>query len=714
MGNPFKRPSIPDQIIAAPDLQAQAQVVGAPFAKPTVRGVAAVPTTNTLEQLAAGLSELNPALQQYVGIVGKKYTASEIARGESEQARNKTKGDYADLVRSGEIAPGQSRAYEDAYQTQEVKRHASQFAPALTDAWSKSGVSNLDAGTEAFDTFSTNFAKQWDTDHLSKTGADGKPIPKYSPLQIKDAGYADTQAAAISHLAAHNTNVVIDERTKKGEDTVAANTQAFIESALIGTDGQPLEPHARNMTQAAAQIKELGDTMAANGMRTSVVTKNQILGLQQSAIDHKDPSILRQAGAAIDASRDKSAPITGTKDWLGNNQVREHIANLQTSEMNAQEARLRLIAKGATWQARFKTMQLEEAVHVGAETETLRQQKTTVLRDAVMGAVLDAAHPTPAELATQKDALFKLKQHDGTAGDLVEQTLYAREHPKQMERTKQAQDISEMELSRQVMEHPTSPQTSELIDYALRHEQISGEAHRRLQGMQDDVRGPMKALVNDPIMRHAIQAIHDGAIPHLEAVTGRESESAGLAENQAWKEAFAYSKSHPDKTPSEVAEFMLKHRSSPIIESYNLIRADEVKQAKRQQEIVDLALKESDVQAIQGHTKINRQKNSHGEYFRQGPDEELQVMKAQAQTELIQRQDARQSALDAENAKNAAGILKEGHDAARRFNGKESVTEADTQERAAIRAEFDRRFPHRSEADRAAGTETIWLQRHPK
>jgi hypothetical protein len=663
MGNPFaKRPAIADEIIQAPDLQPQAQIVGAKYAAPTVRNVAQVPKENQLEQLAAGLAEINPAIQQFVGMSAKKYTASEIARGEADQLKNKTA--YADLVRSGEIAPGQSRAYEDAYLTQEVKKHADQFAPALTSAWSQSGVSQLDAPPGAFDTFANDFAQKWNTDHLTKTGADGTTIQKYSPLQLHDAGYSTTQNAAIAHLAAHDTNVVIDERTKKGEDVVASNVQSFLNDALTGPDGNLLEPHARDLTTFAAKTADLIKSMTATGMATSKATENVILGIRQTAIDHKDPSILRDGGAAIDASRDKFAAITKTRGWMGNGPVREHIANLQQSEINAKEARLQLIAKGETEEERSKLYKLEHDAHTGALTESMRQIRTTVLRDAVMGAVKDAAHPTPAELATQKDKLFELKQHDGTAGDAVEQTLYMREHPKQLERTKQAQDVSEMELSRQVMEHPTSPQTSEMIDYALRHEQISGDAHRRLQGMQDDVRGPMKVLVNDPIMRHAIQAIHDGAIPHLEAVTGRESESAGLAENQAWKEAFAYAKSHPEKTPSEVAEFMLKHRGSPIIESYNLVRADEVKQAKIQKQITDLALKETDVQAIQAHTKIARQKNSHGEWFRQGPDEELQVMKAQAQTELIQRQDA-------ENAKNAAGILKEGHDAARRFNGKD-------------------------------------------
>jgi hypothetical protein len=709
MGNPFaKRPTIADEIIQAPDLQPQAQIVGSPYAKPTVRGVAEVPKTNQLEQLAAGLAEINPAIQQFVGMSAKKYSASEIARGEADQLKNKTA--YADLVKSGEIAPGQSRPYEDAYLTQEAKRHADQFAPALTSAWSQSGVSQLDAPPGAYDKFANDFAQKWNTDHLTKTGADGTTIQKYSPLQLHDAGYADTQNAAIAHLAAHNTNVVIDERTKKGEDTVAANTQSFINDALLGTDGQPLEAHARNFAPAAAKIADLIKSMTATGMATSKATENVILGIRQAAVDAKDPSILRQAGEAVDASRDKYAAITKTRDWIvGNNPVREHIANQLQVEINAQEARVKLIAKGKTLEERAKNYQIEEDAHMGGLTETMRQQKVAILRDTVFAAVMDEANPTPAELATRKDAQYKLKQLDGSAGFAVEQTLAALEHPKQLERTKQAQDVSEMELSRQVMEHPTSPHTSEMIDYALRHEQISGDAHRRLQGMQDDVRGPMKALVADPIMRHAIQAIHDGAIPHLEAVTGRESESAGLAENQAWKEAFAYAKSRPEATPAEVAEYMLKHRGGPIIESYNLVRADEVKQAKINKQVQDLALSETTVKAIQQNTSINRRKNSHGEWYHQTPEQELQVMKAQAETERI-------ALMDKENAKNAAGILKEGHDAARRFNGKDPVMtqgEADTQERAAIRAEFDRRFPHRSEADRAGATETIFLQRHP-
>ncbi len=113
-----------------------------------------------------------------------------------------------------------------------------------------------------------------------------------------------------------------------------------------------------------------------------------------------------------------------------------------------------------------------------------------------------------------------------------------------------------------------------------------------------------------------------------------------------------------------MAGYILKHRASAIIETFNQVRADEVKQAKIQKQISDMALSETNVKAIQRNSQQGGDhKNSHGEWYHQGPEEELQVMRAQAEPERIALMDRT----------NASGILKEGHDAARRFNGKDPV-----------------------------------------
>ena len=126
--NPFSknRPAIADEIVQAPDLQPQAQVVGSPYKAPTEREVSRVPQTNQLEQLASGLSEIEPALQQYAGRLGEKYTAEEQAAG--IEAARKSGEPLAEAVRRKQLAPGASRQFTDAYQT-EIARQRGQTTP---------------------------------------------------------------------------------------------------------------------------------------------------------------------------------------------------------------------------------------------------------------------------------------------------------------------------------------------------------------------------------------------------------------------------------------------------------------------------------------------------------------------------------------------------------------------------------------------------------
>jgi hypothetical protein len=474
---------------------------------PTSREVAVPSSDNSLMQLGRSLATIEPTVQVWAGKRGREYAQSEIDRATADSAKTQTA--MGNVVREGLLAGGASKFYVNTTMALDAKKHAEEFQSSLVDAWMQSDTHTSD-DPHAFEKFASDFTTKYNSDHLN-SATDGSP--KYTPAQLQEAQYSQTQTEAINQLRLHNTNIRIDERTQAGVDAYTGLAVAGLKNAMVGPDGHPLEDHEIDLTKWAFDLKQAANAFYKAGGRNSQLTAMDTTVAMATSMETGNAYLITKAGEAMDAMRPSAYPITRTTEWMQKAQAaKEHIANRQQVAITEQEARVKLIAKGATWQDRLKKYQMEEDAHVGGLTEIMRQQKTTVLRDAAMGAVLDESNPTPAELATRKDALLKLKQFDGSAGFAVEKTLSELEHPKQLERTKQAQDISEMNLSRIVIKNPTSPQTSEMIDFALRDHTITGEAHRRLQGMQDDVRGPMKALFADPIMSHAIQSIHDAAI----------------------------------------------------------------------------------------------------------------------------------------------------------------------------------------------------------
>jgi len=709
--NPFKgRPSIPDTILQTPDLTPQAQVVGAQYAKPTVRNVAQVPTTNTLEQLAAGLAELNPALQQYAGRLGEKYSEEEKAGG--LEAARKAGVPLAEAVRLKQLAPGASPQFQDSYQTEIVRQRGQKYAASQYEAWSKRQDIHESDDSRLMTQFLSDHKAEFDQANL--TNADGTPT--FTPRQLKLGGYATSQEEADATLTRHNADLRINARTAKGIDTFTAGVQQILTQGTTGLDGQPRPEHEMDYPVMAKKADDLMRTALATGLSTAQATDILAHGAHQAAIEQLNPQISREFGAAVDAMRSKDAPLTGTAKWVTYNQTsREHISAQLHSQLVAQTF-------------------LEDQAVLGTPAERIARKqgavasadaKSDYARQELRQKELDQAHTdnvfdfpdlhamSPANIKEQ-DRRLSIARLDSPAHAAVlgEQVMKQREHRADLG-DKETFPQTEMKLRAEITQHPGSTQTSGMIDQAMRDHTIGVEGWLRSHELNKTMgQADLKyhKFLSDPGYTVLESGVGKASLKDETALFGTENIAETMARSDFRQQAVNYLDHTPNPSMAVFLQEMRKH-VEPTAFNYNPMAKEEnqrlTKEKAKQQAIIDLALKDSDVTAIQSHTKINRQKNSHGEYFRQGPDEELQVMKAQAQTELIQRQDA-------ENAKNAAGILKEGHDAARRFNGKPTQAEADSQERAAIRAELDRRFPHRSEADRAAGTETIFSQRHPK
>jgi hypothetical protein len=589
--NPFKRPTIQDDIIASPDLTPQAKIVGSPYAPSTVRNVAEVPKTNQLEQLAAGLADINPAIQQFVGIQGKKYTASELAAADS--ASMKTNSELAEATREGFVAPGASRLFEDRFQTNLVKRHADGYAPALAEAWAQSGVSQLDAPQGAFEKFVGEFTTRYNTDHLEQPGNDGTSVPKYSPKQLADAKYKEIQDAAIANLNAHNTNVVIDARTQHGFDVFAGNVQNFVKDSLVGTDGQPLDTHDRNYAPAAAKIADLMHNsttgMYSGGMTNQKMTEMTALGVMQTAIDARDSSVIDRMGAAIDASRDKSSPITGTQVWIKHaTATKEHVASITMTDIVHAEEVMKIKAQG-TPDERLKLAQDQAANLKGAVKETAQNQEAHALKDVVYN-FPDPFHMTPDELLQQKAHLAELRKKDPTEALSAETTLHALRHPQELLGTAHTQSMNEMTLARMVDANPSSPQTARAMDLALQHGDIDGAAWNRLHNDTEARRnGPLQKMLAQPSVSHMLGSIEKGGVANIEKMTGSESLAGGLARMDAERVVQSYLKVHPQATDLDVVDELAK-RSQGIVDGRNSVRVEEISQQKEQKRITDQIL----------------------------------------------------------------------------------------------------------------------------
>ncbi len=670
MANPFKRPAIADEIVQAPDLQPQAQIIGAPYKAPTEREVAQVPNVNQLEQFAAGLSELNPALQQYAGRLGQQSTAQQLAKADEDHLR--TQKSYGDAVREGLIEPGQSRFYEDRYKTLDAKRYADDYAADLTNAWSQSGVAQLDAPPGAFEKFSTDHAAQYNKDHLY----DGATA-KFSPKQLADSQYGFIQHEAIAHLNAHNTSVIVDERTKKGEDTLASSVESAIGRSLVGTDGQPLEPHARNFAPAAVEIAATEKAMRETGMRGTRATQMVVLGIAQASKNAKDSTLVNTIGQAVDQERKERgvAPITKTNDFITmSGPVRDHIVAQQHQDLVAKNYLEDQAILGTDEQRIAGKRSAVDASRMKNdwERQDLQLKQLTQAHTNNVFNFPDLQAMSPADVAEQDRRLEEVrKDSPAHAEHLGEQVMKQREHRADLG-DKEAFPQTEMQLRAEITQHPGTTKTTGMIDQAMKDHRIGVEGWLRSHELNKTMgQADLKYhnFLSDPGYAVLESGVGKASLKDETALFGTGNIAATLAQSDFRAQGIEYLDHHPNISQAAFTAEMRK-RVEPTAFNYNDMAREEKKrqdtEKAKQKIITDLALSETAAKAITHNSQIGGDfKNKNGEWVHQGPDEELQVMKAQAETDRIALMDRA----------NASGILKEGHDAARRFNGKEPVAD---------------------------------------
>ena len=592
-GPRYDRITAPDQLFNAPDLTPQAQRVGAPYAAPTEKEVAQVPTTNGMIQLAGALQEVQPALRQYAGVVHQKWTEQEKAA--AIEAHRKSGLPLAEAVRNGDVPAGASQLYQDTYQAQSAKRQADQFSSAAYQEYSnRPDVFNSD-DPQAFPTFMQEFKSKYDQDHLyNPPGEDGTPgTAKYTPLQLKQSGYDDIVSQHAQALQDHNVKFRIEERTKKGEDIFSSAVQQAVVGGLQDDSGAPIESHARNYAQIAAGVHQSEQAMYASGLPTSKITELTALGVIQAAIDAKDASIIDKVGMELDKTRPAANPITGTRLWRQHAQTaKEHIAAQNYTDIIHKEQLGTLNVEGDydTRMARHK--------EIIAQTDADRQRK--LFGDAAAGKIFSYFDPTKG------NSLESLKQFDQDLAawrkeDPIGATAFSENVTRAQRQTRaevmeREQVRAYVDVHNRLVANPGTRETNDFIDMQLKDGAISGaqwfqarqqsdsmgQAALKYQGVMADpfvtaqLHGPGKEFVKDP--RNA---------------SGEESRRQTEADFQMTKLAYAYLDVHPKASNVELATYLHSQRelvmsSTPLnIANVEAEKAQKVEQDRVVQQALD-------------------------------------------------------------------------------------------------------------------------------
>ena len=170
----------------------------------------AIPETNDMLQLAKGLSDIHPALNQFIDGQTKKYSDSEIEAGKTAAIKNALT--YQEAVSRGLIDANQSPWFQMAYKEQQGRLQGEQIARQGYQEYLKSPARNSD-DPSAFPTFMQNYVSS-----SLKGVTDRYTLNGITPtlLQFEERlGMEHTQYTA-----------------KRQEDTMLANTGSEISNAL--------------------------------------------------------------------------------------------------------------------------------------------------------------------------------------------------------------------------------------------------------------------------------------------------------------------------------------------------------------------------------------------------------------------------------------------------------------------------------------------------
>jgi hypothetical protein len=197
-----------------------------------------------MQQLAGALRDLNPALNNYLGVQADKINAADFEQG--QLAYTKAKTALKEAVDTGKVAPGYSPAFQRGYQQGQLRMMGLDYDEKMRAAYSQSAAANSD-DPNAFQSFVSDFTSQY----VQANNIAGS----FHPVDVAQSFNPAMDAAQRSLAAFH-----VEQRAKTMEDNWQINTQNEISTTIDNAHANAFTPE-----QTAAAVSGVIGKAMANG-----------------------------------------------------------------------------------------------------------------------------------------------------------------------------------------------------------------------------------------------------------------------------------------------------------------------------------------------------------------------------------------------------------------------------------------------------------------
>ncbi len=641
MGNKnprYDRVSAPDQIIQAEDLAPQAKVVGAPYQQATARNVAEAPTGNSMQQLGAALTSLNPSLNKLNAAYEEKADKRDIEEATAwENERGVER--LADGTRKGEFPLGKSQLFKDTVQSLRAKTYADQYGPAFQTWWATQKESqDPNRKPNAMREAQQNFRMDWEQTHNVNPETGNQ---RFTPHQLALAQYGERMSNTDSHLAQHDANVMQDAHVKQGVETLGLAQGAAIKALTTDMNGNPVPQETWDMDAIAkslvSPVSDKGTGLSWSGMPYGIANGVTRTSVADFAIKLKDASLIPKLGEAL-AKLDPKFPLNGTQEWAKmETAATEKIAGANYRELIQREEVAKLEAQGSFTER--KAIYEENAKWTQHDTARKRLTETKLSELDSFG---DMLKPTKEQADQYQTLMQELYKSDPTTARQYEKLRAAEKEHAKDKLDRKTSDRTEFDLADRVIAHPGDPDVHASIRYALFEEKISGEAARRLIADSDRLsQGGMKykGLLDNKMFTDLADGVYKGIIPDANQQFGAAPMSAAAGKLQFTLAGIQWLDEHPGAKATDFVKAM-EPLAEPIRLKYNKLAKEseddgKVEQTKRDA-ITTAKLDESkpENKAVNRAISKTLSKNPHAE-----PAMKEQLTKAVIEQHRIAKQD---------------------------------------------------------------------------
>ena len=534
------------------------------------------PQDNSLSQLGRALTRFNPVLQQFAVQATETYNAEEVAKAQNDF--EKTRKDYAQLVEEGQMPPGASAAYIQAYKSKELQNKQLPFGNTLQAAYDASGLKDSD-DPKAFEHFIGEQVRPFREASLMK---DGQHL--YTPLEIANSKFDEGVYGHIQSLTAQHIQYRTQERTKEGMEVATANAGLLIDK-LYRAD----EPMSAAIT-AQALASSFFDPLTGvgrNGLTKTVINDLMVSALVQSSITTGDASVLDIA-KLIPTYKNNTLADSG-KNKIAFQEAREKISHLNDSQLRQQMFYSEAQSDGLTTpEGRLNfyntKAQRREADEVAKEKDRVqkgitrtKEEKADDESTIVQQLLNDGMSAHSPYVVKHMDQVRRLKPELAMTLEHYAQSREDRQLKKSEDETTSREFTK---LRADLYNNPGSFDAARIYD--------AGSARRITEGqvntLYNEAKEAQKFVLEDKVW--SSPTIHSLVQDGKKAVGGDMMSYGGLGaqkasdyEGEMLGILMAYRKTRPNADLSEVREYLSKE-SKIVAAKYNSTLADEIKKEK--------------------------------------------------------------------------------------------------------------------------------------